>query len=93
MRHDYDEVARLYLAGGSKPTAHVAQTLGIGRDAAAKAVARAREKGLLPLTQRGRATPTAHRPVLAYVGRSTSRQRSIKVCDECLDVWPCRQVA
>ena len=51
------EVARVYKAAwvGENPTAAVARELHLSESAAAKRVARAREKGLLPPTTRGRA--------------------------------------
>ncbi len=54
---NYDEVAAIYLRAVSErrnPTRAVADELGISKSAAGKRVFRARQRGLLPRTQRGR---------------------------------------
>jgi hypothetical protein len=52
---DLARVAAIYRAGGTRPTAAVADALNISRSAAAKRVARARAAGLLERTTQGRA--------------------------------------
>lgn len=94
QKWNYAEVAAIYIKGGGAPTAHVASELGISKAAAAKCVARARSRGLLPETTRGvqtvpSAAPEAPRdaapdPSTIFAGRlfaTTAEVAQILRCD------------
>jgi transposase len=85
-------VANIYEQAGldrKPPTLAVAKAFDVSKTAAAKLVQRARERGYLPQTERGRATSPTHSPTVASIHRGTDQQRQWTVCQECLTMWPC----